>query len=235
MFLRASKWGLVVGLAGTMLLTTGCTVDNEPTDPALDAQVQEKRDLVRSMNQLHEELLAAGLQIQRAISAIDDFSRTNDLKRAYAMYNDSVAELKIAAEQARLRGVEMRENREEYLIRWLDEVSTMSDPLLKDELEARRVRIRENFDRITELAAALRDAYPPFVTKLEDIQKALKLDLTPAGIQAIHSSLQSAKQEGEGLAKRLDEFGIEVDALRGKLAPSKVNEAPPTTVPAAMQ
>ena len=104
----------------------------------------------------------------------------------------------------------------------------MSSAELKDELEARRARIRNNFDDITDLADDVRDAYPPFVTKLEDIQRALKLDLTPAGIQSIKPSLDSAKEQGDVLAKKLDKLGVEIDALQGKLAPTPAPQASET-------
>lgn len=59
----------------------------------------------------------------------------------------------------------------------------------------------------------MNDACQPFLRRLQDIPKALSLDLTPAGVQAARPAFELARRSGAELKNRIAEFMAEIDRV----------------------
>ena len=175
---------------------------------------------VHSMQHVHEELAKASVQLNRTNALLDQLGQGNDLQANFKNYTDAVHDLQKAADGAKARGAQMREKRDAYLAAWQKEAETIQNPEVKEGVEARQQRIRDNFSHITELADQARDAYGPYLQDLRDVEAALKKDLTPAGVKAIAPGIAKAKADGEILAKRLDALGVEVNKVQGRITPA---------------
>jgi hypothetical protein len=96
----------------------------------------------------------------------------------------------------------------------------MQDPQLKQGLQSRRAAVAAQYDAIQSAAQAVRDSYQPFIRDCDEIQKALAIDLTPSGVNAVKPSINRAKSDGERLGQKLDMLGQELDKVIGTMTPS---------------
>ena len=114
----------------------------------------------------------------------------------------------------------MRERQDEFIAKWQEEMATVKDPTLKSTLEQRREAVRANYERVRAAGQAVRDAYDPFVAKLDEIQKTLSIDLTPPTVTGIRSVIDSARKDGQTLKDRLGALQAELDRIEAGLSPT---------------
>jgi len=175
---------------------------------------------VHSMEKVHDDLAKASVQLNRTNALLDQLGQEKDLQSNFKNYTDAVHDLQKAADAAKARGAQMREKRDAYLAAWQKEAETIKNPEVKEGVEARQQRIRDSFSHITELADEVRAAYGPYLQDVQDVEAALKKDLTPAGVQAIQPGITKAKADGEVLSKKLDALGVEIDKVQGRITPA---------------
>jgi hypothetical protein len=58
--------------------------------------------------------------------------------------------------------------------------------------------------RLRDVARTTEAAYEPFIGQLRDIQRALSLDLTPAGVEVAQPAFEIARQSGADLKQQID-------------------------------
>jgi hypothetical protein len=200
----------ITALALAVAATTFPGCSSSPIAP-------ERQAVVHTMQDVYEDLGDGTKEVQRAVAYLDQLEKGGDIKTTLTGYSDAVAELKDAAEDSEKRGVEFRIEREEYLARWDAELAAIPNRDIKETAEQRQQRVREGYAKITVLADEVRQAYAPFVQKLESIKTAMSFDATRAGVDAIRPQIKSAKQDGEILTKKLDALGHEINAMMGRM------------------
>jgi molecular chaperone GrpE (heat shock protein) len=205
-----TRWLLAAGL--TLGLLGGCN----NIFPA-----KETRKTVRSMKETYEYLGKAAEELQATNSALDRLATTPDLAGWYKEYTGSVKKLQAAAADARERWLHMKDNSESYIARWDAEVAEAKTPQVQETMEQRRARVSASFQKVTDIAVEVRDSYQPYVQGLQDIEKALKMDLTAGGVKALEPTIAKTKADGAVVLQKLDALGIELDKLTGRMAPKQ--------------
>jgi hypothetical protein len=87
----------------------------------------------------------------------------------------------------------------------------MQSKEIRSGLTERRAAVKKNYDALTELAQKTRDAYDPFLRDLQEIKKALSIDMSKGGVSALQPAFSRAHADGQAL-------GAQIDALNAKLA-----------------
>jgi hypothetical protein len=142
----------------------------------------------------------------------------------------------VAGDKARARAQTMRQNGQAYVARWEKEMDSVTNPELRAGAAARRQKVKANYDEIVATGRTVRDAYTPFLKDLQDIQRALASDLTPAGVAAASGAMDKTKVDGATLNERLDVLIAKLDdvsqGMNGATAESGAPQAAPQAAPA---
>lgn len=182
--------------------------------------VKRSEKTVDSLVDFRKQVVAAGTQLDRTMDSLDGVvNASSDRKKAFERYMKEVASLKKQGEEAKSRSEDLRNRSKEYVAKWQKEVSSVSNPELKAQAEARRARIQDRISAIQADATAAKDAYVPLMKNLTDIQTVLANDLSATGVQGVAPVAAAARQDGAALKKSLDAFVAELDSLIGEIGP----------------
>lgn len=182
--------------------------------------VKRSEKTVDSLSEFRSQVVAAGAQLDRTMASLDGvIGASGDRKKAFERYMKDVAALKKQGEEAKSRADDLRNRSREYVAKWQQEVSSVSNPELKAQAEARRAMVQDRIDEIEADAAAAKNAYVPLMKNLTDIQTVLSNDLSAAGVQGVAPVAASARQDAAALKRSLDAFVGELDNLIGQIGP----------------
>lgn len=204
-----------IGLLGGIVLLTGCATDRDSTPTRTsDAGVLNTTYpgwAPTSMQTMRQELVEAQQQVNDTLNTM--FQLTNasaaDLPSTYEAFSRQVAQVADQAEAARRRAVEMRTQRGPYITSWQKELERLSAPGSK----AGAPSLKEAYSRLSDTADATVRAYQTFLGYAEDARKVLALELTPAGVKAAQSPLESARDSGITLREQIGNFIDQIDLL----------------------
>ena len=207
--------GLRVGAALLgCVIAAGCSSDEGGGRSA------ESTKAVTSMQGTRQELAKAKQEVQQANASLDSLAAGGNVSQSYSQFTKQVNELKASGERARARARDMRERGRQYVANWEKETEQITSPELKAGAEQRRARVKQNYDQIMATATSVRDSYEPYLRDLQDIQRALANDLTPAGIDSARPAMEKAKANGETLQQRLDTLITQLDEVGGSMSSS---------------
>ena len=211
---------IACGLAG-VVFSTGCSSDK-------GGQTAESKKAVVSLKDTRQELVNAKAEVNDANMALDKLAAGGNLEQSFKQYTAAVKDVQAAGDRARARASAMKENARQYVAKWEKEMDQVSSPELRAGATERRQKVKDNFDQITTAGRGVRDAYQPFLKNLQDIQRALASDLTPAGVDAAKSAIAKTKSEGVTLNEKLDALIAELDEVSGSMSASSASSAQPT-------
>lgn len=211
-----SKTLIAGAVVSIVALLTGCATN-------VSGQAKEVTRTVTSMQTTRAELAKAQVQIGDVLAAMDQLGSASaaDLPRLYKAFTRQVAGTVSQGETARRRASQMRDRYQQYIASWEKEIEELSTPELRANAAERRQAVRENYDRLRDAARATDQAYQPFLTQLQDIQKSLSLDLTPAGVKAAQPAFERARQTGADLRQTITQFIAEIDHVMAVSPPRK--------------
>jgi len=203
----------IVGLGCCLALLAGCSSNGKPA--------KESAQTVQGLGDTRKALVRAKEQVNETTAAMNALSSGGgDVKSNYARFNQAVAETQRQREMARKRGAEMREQADAYIAAWQREMADVDNPELRAGVEARREKVRQNFDAIRTSAQATRDAYEPYMKDLQDIQKVLGMDLTPQGVQTVRPVIDKANADARVVNERLDALIAQLDNVSAGMTPT---------------
>jgi hypothetical protein len=194
-----------------MMLTTGC---------ASSGQASESTRAVESMQDAYTSLGKATAQVNKTVALLDQLTSGQDLPKTFQQYTQAVNDMRMAGERAAQRGKDLRERKADYLKKWEKEIKDIQDPTIRQASAERQSDIRASYDKLLASAEGIRDSYKPFLQHLQEVQKALSVDLTAAGVSSIAPVISTVKQDGKKLSSALDAFGVELNRFTGTLKPA---------------
>jgi|GEM_PF-1851167 len=199
-------------LCGVVIVVAGCETNE-------GRQAKVARKAVTSLEDTREELVKADQEVNQALAAMDQLAaQPRDLKQAYRAFTTEVSDTSKQSQEAHERAEEMRERWQEYIASWEREADRLASAELRAGATERRETVRENYNRLRDVASEMQAAYEPFLKQLRDIQRALSLDLTPAGVEAAKPAIETARQTGTQLKEQIDAFIDELDGVSTRRA-----------------
>lgn len=197
-----------IGVLGTALaVLAGCETSE-------GRQAKVARRAVTSLEDTREQLVQAEHQVDAALISMDRLAaQPRDLKQTYKAYASEVSKTVNEADEAEQRADEMRERWQEYITNWEQEADRIRSEQLRAGATERRQGVRDNYNRLRDVANNTRQAYDPFLRQLQDIRRALSLDLTPAGVEAAKPAMETAREAGAHLKEQIDAFIQELDSV----------------------
>ena len=198
--------------AALVLPLVGCSSGPKPA--------KESSEAVQSLSDTRSAIVSAKAQVNKTVAAMNNLSSGGDLRSNYTKFSDAIAQTQSDAERARKRAEEMRSRAKEYTAKWEKEMESISSPELRASAEQRRTQVRQNFDAVSQAARDAKAAYEPFMQDLTDIQKALALDLTPAGVQAVRPTMDRVNADATTLNSKLDALIAALDRVSAGITPA---------------
>ena len=150
--------------------------------------------LASSIKDIRIETTATRDQLKTAVSALDALTKQKkgDLKPSYDAFVAEVKKTHDAADQTASRVGNMDTSSKDYFGAWQIEIAGISNESLRKNAQKRLEAVRKSYDNVI---ASLRQAtveFKPFLSDLDDVQKALANDTTIGGINAIRGTAKSA-------------------------------------------
>jgi len=181
-----------------------------------------------------ESMSTAGVRLDRGTKQIDAVlgaldgvvaAKGGDLRPSYKKFVDEVAKTESAAEAARNAADGMRAKAAEHFEAWANEAQTINDPSLKEANLARRTTARATFAKVQGAYDQGKQAYDPFMSKLQDLSTFLGADLTSHGVDAAAPMIQRTKADGAKLKESVNTIQQAIEKVRSELvsptAPAK--------------
>jgi chromosome segregation ATPase len=203
---------VVIAGVGAAIFSTACSSGG-------GGRTAESQSAIVSLRDTRAELAKGKAEVSDATAALDKLTAGGgNLEQSYKQYAVAVKDVQLAGDRARARAQAMQENGRKYMQNWEKESEQMSSPELRAGATERRQRVKDNYDQIASTGRSVRDAYQPFLRDLQDIQRALANDLTPAGVDSAKSTIAKAKGEGAEVNERLDALIAQLDSVSGGMS-----------------
>ena len=177
--------------------------------------------MVQSYAKTTETVAESRKQVALTMTSLTSLrvTRPDDLKSAFRRYKDAVGKLEKEGADARWRATSMKEESETHIKAWQEEMKTIKDPTIKSTLDSRRQAVRTNFTLIQMYAEDARKAYGPFLQGNKDVVQALSIDLSPAALSSLSSSIDRVTADGKALDQRLWMMQRALDNIASGVSP----------------
>jgi septal ring factor EnvC (AmiA/AmiB activator) len=200
---------IVAGLAAGLLVGSSALAQSKATKKSLDG-----------VNAVIKEMTKGREQVQGALDALDALNKPGaNLSKEYEKFTKNVASMAKTKDRVSARVEDMNSRRDAYLKEWHKQSESVSDPEIQALMESRREEVKRILDSSKPTRDAARDAFGPFLSSLQDIDKMLSVDLSPTGVQAAATITQSAVSNGTSVLAGLDAFLGSLTQIRDQLSP----------------
>jgi hypothetical protein len=190
--------------------------------PIAWAQSKAATAAVDSVGAVIKEMTKGREQVQAALDALDVLHTEGaNLRKQYASFSKNVDAMAKTKDRVVARIDDMGARRDAYLQDWQKKIKGVSSPEIQAHMEARRAEVERILDSSRPAREAARDAFLPFLANLQDVDKLLSLDLSPAGVEAAASFTESAVASGKSVLTALDAFLGSLEAVEQQISPRR--------------
>jgi hypothetical protein len=207
-----SQW-IWAGIAALAIGLAGCA----------STPVERKEQTAESLSDTKHEMAAVRARIDDTLASLEQLVNASppDLQKAYARYARNVDGMRAEAQAMERRANDLRRRGTEYLTGWQRTQREVQDPQLRALSQERREQVAGNLADVNASFLAVRDAFSPFLTDLEDVRKVIGNDLTATGVSTVRNTevVRNAYAHGVEVANQLDTAIAEFDELARSLAP----------------
>lgn len=213
---RASLFALSFS-AGLMALSlTGCSSFPRDKSSGPDAAKPIGGKAINLL-QLRDNVKSTRVALNRTTDALNRIPSAPNAQEAYAAFSTELAGFKKLAETTLHDSADVRNSGKVLFAQWELEAATIKNPDIRAIAEKRRATLQAGYDAmITPLLAARADL-TEIRNDLIDIQKALALDLTSAGIAAVKNPIEQINRKATSTVTSLDALTANLDKIASDL------------------
>jgi len=179
---------------------------------------------------LRDDVKATRLALNRTIDALNRIPESPAPDQAYVAFNTELTAFNKLADKTLKESDTVRNNGRELFSEWNAETESIMDPEIRSIAEQRRTTLRESYNSMLSPLLTARSDLNEVRSNLNDLQKALALDLTPDGIDAIKTAFGRIGSKAATSEKSLDAFAAELDNIANSLPPATVKQPRVTKV-----
>ncbi len=165
---------------------------------AFAATLQASQEqLAASIKDARTEAQNAEVQLKTtvdALNALNELAREKkgDIKAAYQVFAAELPKTEAAANWARTRLQWMTGDGQKYFDTWQATVGSINNESLRKKAQKRLDTVKANYDKLGKALKKASDKAQPFLSDLQDVQKALANDVTPDGLKSVRSVIDDA-------------------------------------------
>jgi len=178
-----------------------------------------QEQLARSIRDTHLETSRTSEQLKATLAAINALTKQTkgDLRPVYNNYCEEVSKTQAAALWTKTRVQWMAGDGRKYFQDWQSTVNGIANESLRKKAQKRLDTVSANYAKVEKALQQASDKFKPFLSDLEDIQKALASDVTPGGVKAIKSTVRSANWNHQFVDKSIQTALKEMDKMEKAL------------------
>jgi hypothetical protein len=161
------------------------------TSTTLQANQQQ---LATSIKEARAEATRTHGQLEATLSALNALTKQGkgDLRPAYNTFAAEIPKTEAAASSTRARVQWMRGDGQKYFDGWQKDLSSIANESLRKKAQKRLDAAKKSYDKVAVELTKGAEKFAPFLSDLNDIQKTLANDVTPGGVKAIRTTVNSA-------------------------------------------
>lgn len=207
--------------AGLIALTlTGCSsFSNNSKGPDATKPVGGK---AINLIQFRDDVKATHVALDRTTEALGRIPGATSPTDAYAAFSTEFAAFKKIADKTLIESGNVRNRGNDLFAQWQLEAQSINNADIRAVAEKRHASLQTAYNAMLQPLVTARGDLNTVTSDLTDIQKALALDLTPAGISAIKKPLSKVKDTAATSGKSLDALAADLDKIVTQLPASTI-------------
>lgn len=198
-----------------LLLVTGCA------SPGYNKGNQAAQDIQTAANRI----AALPVQIDKTMASLDELvtKPQADLRPQYKQFTANLNDVESAAKDIASARRSMAEKSKQFFAAWDAQLAQINNEDIKARSQARKDEVSQRLESIKRSYTEAETTFSPFLSELQDIRKYLSVDLTPAGLAAIQSTVTKADADAAKLTATITQLAEQFKSLG--LAMSSVTPA----------
>ena len=182
-----------------------------PSQEKLAASIKESRvETVNTRNQLQTTV--------NALNALTE-QKKGDLRETYKAFAAEVKNTHASAAQTAARVQTMQAASKSYFEGWQADLTGISNESLRKNAQKRLDAVRRSYDQSIVSLSAAAERFKPFLSNLDDVQKALANDVTPGGVKAIRGTASDANFNLKKVRSSIFDAIKELESMEKALSP----------------
>jgi hypothetical protein len=159
-----------------------------------------------SMHEAAQEVQAESRHLDQTLASLSVLiNGTNaDLGPAFKRYCQSLDQLIASAQRTAKTGKSMEQKSAAFLADWDRQLQTIDYQHIRELSDTRRTEVTNRVAAINQRYGESQAAVQPLISYLEDIRRALSIDLTPAGLESLKGVTQNAQNNMAKVQTALD-------------------------------
>src|SRR5262245_35274394 len=174
------------------------------------ASAPEAAEKVASkMLKTKEAMDATSAQIDATLSSMNALTtaKGSEIIDRYGVFSKNVDKLGSMSKKAKSNADKARKDRDAYLKKWESAQGKIQNEQLKEASKARRDELLPKIDAVKDASNSMKEAFPPFLQSLKDLQLYLGNDLSERGLATASELMSKCSTDGE---KRKDNMSTVV-------------------------
>ena len=177
-----------------------------------------------SLDVMQQNSSRARAQIGTVLLSLDTLldASPERLRETYDRYEKDVKQMNQYADAIRENDTDLRTNGNAYLKQWQRDTSKVADPELRAVAERRHDQIAQSTQAMRSTLTTAAGSFEAFLRDINDIQKVIGNDLTPAGQANVRrTEVAQTAQRGGALAEdAIHQAEQAIDSLRSQITPT---------------
>lgn len=178
-----------------------------------------------SLQKAASEIQEGKEQVDAVLVALTDLVQNpaEDLRPQYKTFSKAYAKLVSISDTVDAKAKDMSASGQRYTTQWDTELAEIQNEDIHTRSEARRVAVSASLEKVKRQYQQTKTDFAPFMSDLKDVEKALSLDLTQAGLGTVRKVAKTTNSHGVDLQKSLDTLIWDMRELGVKMSsnPSK--------------
>jgi chromosome segregation ATPase len=159
-------------------------------------------------------------QLVNTTNALSVLTRqpTYDLKGALDRYKASVDGLEKSIKALNSEAESMRNQGQKYFATWDAQLAQIQDENMRAKSIARQQELGKQFTAVQQQYASVQQNFPPLLSRLRDIERIVRVDKTPTGVQTVQEFAKAAEGDANAMRQTLDKLSENLHTMSGALA-----------------
>ncbi|GEM_PF-3216732 len=204
-----------VSFAGLIALTvTGCSTFQRDRGPSATRPVGGKS---MELLELRDDVRTTRVSLDRTVEALNRVPQSPSARESYTAFDAELTAFNKNARSTMQNTAEVRERGRELFTEWSAETQNINNPEIRTAAEERRTTLERQYNALHDPMITARRDLANVRSDLRDIQKALALDLTNDGVQAVRPSIDEINRKADAARRSLDNLNDELNKIADTL------------------
>jgi Protein of unknown function (DUF2959) len=179
-----------------------------------------QEQLAKSIAEARVETTRTSEQLKATVAALNALTKQTegDLRPAYKGFVQEVIGTEAVAAKTLTRIQWMASQGRNYFEDWQTTINGVANESLQKKAQKRFNSVKKSYDKVATLLQEADNKFSPFLSDLNDIQKALESDITAGGVKAIKGTVKSANSNHHSVEKAVNTALKEMDKMAKALS-----------------